>query len=173
MAGRRQQSGAFRGYLVALAATAAMVLLRGLMDPVMGEYLPLATLYGAVAVAVWFGGYRPGLLATALGYLACDFLFIEPRGTLGFRDLRNLIGLILYLLSCAIIIAFGEAMRAARLRAEASRQDALARQRQLEQEGAARLAAEEALRAAVGDLEQRAKETEQTRNVLQTLFDNI
>ncbi len=173
MAGRRQQSGAFRGYLVALAATAAMVLPRGLMDPVMGEYLPLATLYGAVAVAVWFGGYRPGLLATALGYLACDFLFIEPRGTLGFRDLRNLIGLILYLLSCAIIIAFGEAMRAARLRAEASRQDALARQRQLEQEGAARLAAEEALRAAVGDLEQRAKETEQTRNVLQTLFDNI
>src|SRR5437764_10889574 len=96
-------------YVAAVVATGAMVSLRCLLDPVVGDYLPLATLYGAVAFAVWFGGYRPALLATVLGYLACDYLFIEPRGRLGFASVHDFVGLILYLFSCAVIIGFGEA----------------------------------------------------------------
>src|SRR5438552_1814920 len=113
MAVRSRWTAEAGGYLVAVAATAAMVLLRWLLDPVVGDFLPLATLYGAVAFAVWVGGYRPALLATLLGYLACDYLFLQPRGTLGFHDLHDLVGLILYSLSCLIIIGFGEAMRRA------------------------------------------------------------
>src|SRR4051812_3176371 len=63
------------GYLVALGAAAAMVLLRWLLDRGMGYYLPFITLYGAVAAAVWYGGYRPALVATTLGYVACNYLF--------------------------------------------------------------------------------------------------
>ena len=32
--------------------------------------VPLVTLYGAVAAAVWFRGWRPALLAAVLGYFA-------------------------------------------------------------------------------------------------------
>ena len=91
----------------AVVFTALAVLLRWLLDPWLGDHLPLATLYGAVAIAVWLGGYRPALLAAVLGYLACDWLFIEPRGTFGLGIARDLIGLVAYLASCGIIVGFG------------------------------------------------------------------
>ena len=100
------------------------VLLRLLLDPGLNDRLPLPTLFGAVALTVWFGGYRPALLAVVLGYLACDWLFIEPRGTLGIDNARDLIGLCSYLLSCGIIIGFGQAMHVARRSESRQRQRA-------------------------------------------------
>ena len=69
-------------YVVAFLVLAAAVLLRWLLDPVLGDTRPHVTLVGAVAVAVWLGGYRPALLVGSLGYLACVYLFVEPRGSL-------------------------------------------------------------------------------------------
>src|SRR5579862_1427131 len=105
-------------YGVAVLAIAVAVFLRWLIDPWVGDYLPLATLYGAVAVAVWIGGYRPALLAVVVGLLACKYLFIEPRGNVVFPGARDLIGLVIYVLSCAILIGFGEALRSGRRRLE-------------------------------------------------------
>jgi len=87
------------------------VLLRWLLDPVLGDSLPLVTLYGAVAFGVWIGGYRPAVVAVVLGYLACSYLFIAPRGTFSV-DTPTLVGIAAYLFTCSIIIGFGEAMRA-------------------------------------------------------------
>jgi PAS domain S-box-containing protein len=105
-------------YLVAIAATALAVLLRWLLDPLMGDTLPLVTLFGAIAVTVWFGGYRPALLAAAIGYVACAYLFVEPRGSLGLGEVRNLVGFLAYVATSGIIIGFGEAMRESRRRFE-------------------------------------------------------
>src|SRR6516162_5772579 len=91
------------------------------------------------ALAVWLGGYRPALLAVILGYLACDWLFAQPRGAFALDSARNLLGLFAYLLSCALIVGLGEAMHAARRRLEA-------RQRELEQAVGLRQYAEETLR---------------------------
>ena len=102
-----------------MMALAAAVLLRWALDSLMGDALPLVTLFGAVAGAVWIGGYRPAVLVTLLGYVACEYLFIPPRGSLSLGDLGsvrglgNLIGFIAYLFTCAIIIGLGEAMRKA------------------------------------------------------------
>jgi len=109
-------------YGLSIAALVAAVLLRWLLDPFMGNTLPLVTLFAAVAIAVWLGGYRPALLVVVLGYLACAYLFIEPRGSLGLELVHNLIGLIAYLVTCSIIIGFGEVMRIAQLRAEMRRE---------------------------------------------------
>jgi PAS domain S-box-containing protein len=106
------------GYAIALTALAAAVLLRSLLDPLMGDSLPLVTLFGAVAAAVSLSGHRPAILVTILGYLACHYLFIEPRGTFSF-DTPNAVGLIAYLFTCSLIIVIGEAMRTARARATA------------------------------------------------------
>ena len=104
--------------LLAVLATAAAVAVRWLLDGWLHGQLPLVTLFAAVAAAVWFGGYRPALLVVVLGYLACDYLFIEPRGVFGLNDAPTLIGLLAHLFSCALIIGFGEATRAAHRRAK-------------------------------------------------------
>jgi PAS domain S-box-containing protein len=109
------RSRSVKAYLAAIAALAAAVLLRWLLDPVIGGALPLVTLFGAVAVAVWLGGSRLALLIAGLGYFACDYLFIEPRGVFAF-DVPKLTGLFAYLFTCALIIAIGEAARAAQAR---------------------------------------------------------
>ena len=70
-------------YATAIAALVAAVLLRWLLDPLIGDTLPLVTLFGAVAAAVWVGGHRPAIIVAVVGYLACDYLFIQPRGEFG------------------------------------------------------------------------------------------
>ncbi len=116
-------------YGVSLAVLVATVLLRWLLIPVLGNTFPLITLFAAVGVAVWIGGYRPGGLVAILGYLACAYLFIPPCG--GGFDLGgpgNLVGLLLYLVATSIIIVSGESLRRAqqrfRLGEEAARQQA-------------------------------------------------
>ena len=104
-------------YALSFAALAAAVLLRSLLDPWMGDTLPLVTLFGAVAMAVWLGGYVPAVIVTILGYLACSYFFIEPRGQIFLADRGILIGLLAYLFTCSLIIGLGEAMRHAQIRA--------------------------------------------------------
>ena len=99
-------------YALSIAALFAAVLVRWALDPLMGDTLPLVTLFGAVAAAVWLGGYRPAIVVTTLGYLACAYLFIPPRGIFVF-DVPTVIGLVAYVFTCTLIIGFGEAMRRA------------------------------------------------------------
>src|SRR6476620_5057068 len=103
-------------YALGLVALVLAVLLRWLLDPLMGDALPLVTLFGAVAAAVWLGGYRVAIPVTVLGYLACFYLFITPRRSFDLSR-ADVIGLIAYLFTCALIIAFGEATRIAQARA--------------------------------------------------------
>jgi PAS domain S-box-containing protein len=104
-------------YALSLAALAAALLLRWVLDPVMGNTLPLVTLFGAVAAAVWVGGYRPAVLVAVLGYVACDYLFIPPRGHLELVSVGHAVGAAAYLFTTTVIITFGEAMRKAQVRA--------------------------------------------------------
>ena len=108
-------------YALGLITVVVAVLLRWLLDPVMGDSLPLVTLFGAVAAAVWIGGYRVAVPVTIIGYAVCHYLFIPPRW--GF-DLSgpNVVGLVAYLFTCAFIIFFGEATRVAEKRAHQQRE---------------------------------------------------
>jgi PAS domain S-box-containing protein len=109
-------------YALSFLGLGAAVLLRYALDRWMGNSLPLVTLFGAVAGAVWIGGYRPAIVVTFIGYLICQFLFIEPRGTLAFLRLGDWIGLLAYLFTCTLIIAFGESARWAQRRASEQRE---------------------------------------------------
>jgi PAS domain S-box-containing protein len=104
-------------YAIATAALAVAVLLRWLLDPLLGDGLPLVTLFGAVAIAVWAGGWGPAVVATLIGYFACAYLFIAPRGSLGLGDFQHVVGLAAYLFTCLLIVGIGEMMRAAQRRA--------------------------------------------------------
>jgi PAS domain S-box-containing protein len=117
---RTMLSGVHRSaaaYGMAVAALAAAIGLRLLLDPVLGDALPLVTLFGAVAAAVWVGGYGPAVLVTVAGYFACNYLFVAP-GAVFLGNAENLVGLAAYLFTCALIVAIGEAMRAAQARGD-------------------------------------------------------
>jgi PAS domain S-box-containing protein len=106
-----------KNYILGFGALVAAVLLRWLLDPVMGDALPLVTLFGAVAAAVWLGGYRLAIPVTLLGYIACHYLFIAPRGHLDLSRPENVVGLVAYVFTCTLIIFFGEAAHVAQSRA--------------------------------------------------------
>src|SRR6185503_11001103 len=113
---RKLVRGTVPAYALSLLVLAGAVLLRWLLDPLMGNSLPLVTLFGAVAAAVWVGGYQPALLVTLVGYVTCHYLFIAPRGTFAFTAEIG-VGVGAYLFTCALIIGIGEGMRRAQMRA--------------------------------------------------------
>jgi hypothetical protein len=68
-----KRPSAATGYMISLAAVVAAVLLRWLLDPFLGDHLPLVTLFGAVAPVIWLSGYGPALLAAVFHFFACAF----------------------------------------------------------------------------------------------------
>jgi signal transduction histidine kinase len=98
----------------ALAAVLAALLLRWLLTPWLGAAVPYITLFGAVAVAVWVGGWRPALLAAALGYAGSESLFLTSPGSLMPDSFADWAQLGLFAISSGLIIGLGEGMRRAR-----------------------------------------------------------
>ena len=111
-----------KNYAIGLVAVAVAVLLRWVLDPLMGDALPLVTLFGAVAAAAWLGGYRVAIPVALIGYAACHYLFIPPRGHFDVSDTANLVGLVAYLFTCSLIIVFGEAARVGKRRVTEQRE---------------------------------------------------
>ncbi|HJT65474.1 MAG TPA: PAS domain S-box protein [Pyrinomonadaceae bacterium] len=109
-------------YAIGFAAVVLAVLLRWALDPLMGDPLPLVTLFGAVAAAVWVGGYRVAIPVALIGYLACHYLFVLPRYGFNFASTANVVGLAAYVFTCGLIVIFGEAARVAQSRANQRRE---------------------------------------------------
>jgi PAS domain S-box-containing protein len=101
-----------RGSAVILSSLAGALLLRWALDPILQNDLPLVTLFGAVAITVWVARWRFAVITALLGYAIATYLFVAPRDQVSF-GLRSLVGLVLYGVSCAIIIYFGERMHRA------------------------------------------------------------
>ena len=116
----------------ALAVAAAAAYMRWLFEPWLGTTVPYITLFGAVAISVWFGGWGPAALTAVAGYLVVDFLFLEPRGEIGIHHPADVLGLTLFGASAALIIGLGEGMRRARFRYQASEEALRERAMQLQ-----------------------------------------
>jgi PAS domain S-box-containing protein len=99
---------------LSLSLVALAIAVRWLIDPWLGDTLPLVTLYGAVTAAVWIGGYSQGVVAAIVGYLACDYFFVAPRGVFGFFETSEFVGALTYAVTCGVIIALGNATHKAR-----------------------------------------------------------
>ncbi|HEX6396441.1 MAG TPA: MASE4 domain-containing protein [Steroidobacteraceae bacterium] len=103
-------------YFAAVALSVCAVLLRYLMMPWLGEGFPYATLFGAVAIAVWMGGWGPGVLTAVLGFVLTNYFIQLPFMGFALDAVRDWLALILYAISCALIISLGHHMRTARER---------------------------------------------------------
>ncbi len=159
--------------------TLAALIVREMLDPVLGSLLPLSTTFGFIALAAWYGGWGPALFAATVSYLGVSWLFIEPRFAFEFAP-APLWRFAAYMSSITVMIAIGEAMRRAQQRAIMSAATALGQQRMAEVETAERKRAEEALRESQeqlryfsGQLEklvqERTEELMQSQNRLRVL----
>lgn len=103
-----------------LIATAGRLLL----DPVLGTRFPFATLFFAVLLSAWYGGFGPALAATVAGAVVSMRFLLPPRDSFTVTGVDSQGGLALYLAVSLGIALLGGAMRLARLRAEALAEEA-------------------------------------------------
>jgi len=111
-----------KNFTLGFGAVVLAVLLRWLLDPLLGDSFPLVTLFGAVAAAAWLGGFRVAIPVSLVGYAACHYLFIPPRGHFDLNTVENQVGFVAYLFTCGLIIAFAELARIAHARATERRE---------------------------------------------------
>jgi PAS domain S-box-containing protein len=92
---------------------AAAVLLRWVLMPVLHDNFPFITLYGAVAIAVWYCRWQPAAVAGLLGYVAARYLFFASPDGGPITVPGELVSFVAYGLSCGMIVYFGERMHRA------------------------------------------------------------
>lgn len=93
----------WRPYLVALVAVAIATLVRGAMQPIVGERLFFTTYFPAIGVAAALGGLLPGLVALGLSTVLAWYLFLPPPMSFDFTKLEVL-QLGLFLASCVPLV---------------------------------------------------------------------
>lgn len=103
-------------YGVGLLLLAVALLTRVLLDPLLGDRVPLATVFLAVIFTTAFGGWKPALLVTVLGFIGSTLLFVPPRLTLKSWDAVGVARLSIFVLSCGALITLVSALRRARQR---------------------------------------------------------
>jgi PAS domain S-box-containing protein len=83
---------------IAIVAVATALLLKLLLAPLIERESPFTFFLAAVMLAAWYGGFRAGLLATAVAVPVIDFFFLEPVFTFDFGVASgNSLSLILFL----------------------------------------------------------------------------
>lgn len=72
-----------------IAITIVMLLLKSLLLPLLGSFFLIA-----IALSTWYGGIKPGLLATGLSVLAINYFFVPPLYALTVASLSDVLRLV-------------------------------------------------------------------------------
>jgi PAS domain S-box-containing protein len=106
-------------YGVALLASLVALLLRFLLAPLLRENAPLLVFIMPVMFSAWYGGLKPGLLATAVSALIGSYFFVQPFFSFNLIGVGNLVQVCIFLVEGVMISWLSEALRNARQRSEA------------------------------------------------------
>ncbi|MDV2994111.1 MAG: Sensor histidine kinase RcsC [Chroococcidiopsis sp. SAG 2025] len=104
-----------------LVVMLALALMLGLDSWLGMTKTPFLLFYGAVAIAAWYGGLKPGIVATILSILFSNYFFHYPTYTF-IVDLPDLLRLGLFALQGVMVSYLCEELRIAKHRAEIDRQ---------------------------------------------------
>lgn len=110
------------GYLVAIAATVGMLLLRYALDGILNGYAPHLLFVISVMAAARYGGVWAGLLATVLGGIAGEYFFIDPRYTFRGDTAAHQLELLIFGAVGVLVSLVCEALHEARRKVERDRQ---------------------------------------------------
>lgn len=113
------------GYAVAVAATLAILLFRFLLANIIGDSAFFFPFVIAVTLAAWYGGLKPGLLATLLSSLLVVFIFVPPQYSFKVVDFRFTVALVFFITGGITISLVCNALHKALRRVEQSEAKAL------------------------------------------------
>lgn len=85
-----------RAITIAVAAVAGFTLVRELFLQVLGTRVAFITCYPAVILAAQFGGFRSGLLATALSAMAASYLWMYPTGHISIAHPADILSVLIF-----------------------------------------------------------------------------
>jgi PAS domain S-box-containing protein len=97
----------------ALAIMAAALLVRLPLSVILDGRRPYLTLFGGIALAVWFARWKPAAVAAVAGFIAAHYFLAEPITPPAFSAFF-IVEFLTFSFSAALIIFFGEAMHRAR-----------------------------------------------------------
>ena len=103
-------------YGIALVSAAIAIMLRAVLEPLLGHAGFYVTVYLAVIFCALVCGLWPSLITATLGTAGIVYWFVDPRGSLVIHDSREIHGLVGCVLICPALIALGEANRRKQLR---------------------------------------------------------
>jgi len=106
----RNKPGA-RNYAVGLLAAAAALLLRGLLNPLLGHENPYHTLWLAVVFSAWYCGIGPSIVTVVAGVAGIWYWFLPPYHSFVGKGSTELFGLLGFLAFSVVIVALGESAR--------------------------------------------------------------
>jgi len=101
----------FQRYIGSALSVGVALLARYLLSPVLGDDLPYVTLLAAVAFSAWFCGLGPSIMTVVVASLSGRYLFLHPSHSLSIPDRTQSLGILSFLFSSTIIVAFGELSR--------------------------------------------------------------
>ena len=113
---KRFSSNTWGRYSVAFAGTAVALLLRMLIDPLLGERSHYLTLYPTIVFLAIYVGSGPAVLSTILGFLGVSYWLVEPRGSFHTHTPADMVRPLGFLVASACIIAAGEISRRSQAR---------------------------------------------------------
>ena len=161
-----------RQYIVAILAAVLAVLVRVLLDPLLGDNSAFVLAILAVVAAAWNGGLGPAVVCLLVSYTATVYFVLPPRQSFVVDGVANQLGTGLFVfvgLGCALL---GESQRRARQAAERNYRSAVTKQVELEAEVERRKTVEEELRVQAGDLAIAQRRTADTLALFDTFVHN-
>jgi signal transduction histidine kinase len=101
-------------YLIAVLGTAGMVFLGKSLTSWLGNNVPCLLFFAVIVPAGWYGGWKPGLLATLLSALAIAWFFFEPFDSPAVHDPGEQLELALFVVMGVLINSLIWSQRLAR-----------------------------------------------------------
>jgi signal transduction histidine kinase len=98
-------------YTVAALAGILAVILRWVLDPLLGHVAFYATVYIAVAYCAIVCGYAPAVLTAVLGFCGIFYWFVDPRHSLWPARPAEIHGIVGFFLVSTVLVVLGEANR--------------------------------------------------------------
>ena len=111
------------GYLIAIFVTAVVALVRLMVSDTVGNFAPIVTFTIAIVIAAWYGGLKPGLLATVLSTLAADYLYIPHRYSFYVSTLSGVVSLSVLCFAGVLISLLCESLLRTQRRLEAEQEN--------------------------------------------------
>ena len=108
-------------YGIALACAALAILLRDLLEPLLGHVSFYVTVYMAVTFSALVGGVGPAIATALLGTAGVVYWFVDPRKSFTISDVPEIHQLLGCIIVCAVLVALGETSRQKRLQITISR----------------------------------------------------